>query len=413
MNSLRTQLHNYRAFLWHAVFLSITITFTEVNTVIPAMILQTGGNELHVGFAGAIMVGVPLLAQLNFTGLLNGRRRKKPYLLTAINIRVVTLAAIAFTMVRVRSMTSAQALLIIYLELLLFTVSGAFAGVSYVDLIGKSFSRELRRRFFTRKQIVSSVGILLSALIARQVLSSFAYPDSYAVLFGAASAVLFAATGGFWMVREEASTGSGGPGYLKTLASIPSVLRSDGNLRTYLFYLNSAGFHTALLPFYVAFAKQRYHLDPSLAGNLLFFQIAGMVAASLVWPLVVKRGGFKAVLRTMSVISLLLPPAALAAGYFLPLPVYLALFLFTGAAVSARTVSQDAVTVELSGEDNRVLYTGIIGTLNLSLALFPIVLGSLIALSGYRAVFLGVAVMAAVSLLFLRGLSCPAGGDAE
>ena len=149
-------------------FLSITITFTEVNTVIPAMILQTGGSELHVGLVSAIMIGVPLIAQLNFSGFLHGKRRKKPFLLLGIYMRVLSLAAIALTMLHVERFTVLQALLIIYAELLLFTMSGAFAGVSYVDLIGKSFSTELRRRFFTRKQLISSSGILVSALLARQ-----------------------------------------------------------------------------------------------------------------------------------------------------------------------------------------------------------------------------------------------------
>ncbi|MFW5712791.1 MAG: hypothetical protein ACOC2R_10010 [Spirochaetota bacterium] len=48
---------NYFAFLWHAIFLSITITFTEVNSVIPAMILEVGGGEFHIGIVAAIMIG--------------------------------------------------------------------------------------------------------------------------------------------------------------------------------------------------------------------------------------------------------------------------------------------------------------------------------------------------------------------
>jgi MFS family permease len=408
MRNPETEKRNYHAFIWHSIFLSITITFTEVNTVIPAMILQIGGSEIHVGLVGAIMIGVPLLAQLNFTGFLHGKRRKKPWLLMGINMRVLSLGAIALTLMQVHRMTVMQALLVIYLELLLFTVSGAFAGVSYVDLIGKSFSTEIRRRFFTRKQLISSVGILVSALLARQVLSTFAYPRNYIMLFAAAAVVLLIATGGFWRIREEPGKGAPGSGYLRTLASIPGVLKADRNLRIYLLYRNSVGFHVALLPFYVAYARQHYQLDPALAGNLLFFQIAGMVSASLLWPRLVKSGGFKAVLRVWSILSFLLPPAALLIGTFLPLPVYLLLFLFTGAVVSARLVSQDAVIVELSTEENRVLYTGISGTLNLTVVFFPVIIGTIITFAGYVPVFIGVSLFAVVSLLFLHRLGCPA-----
>lgn len=398
---------NYIAFLWHAVFLSITVTFTEVNSVIPAMILQVGGGEIHVGIVTAIMIGVPLLAQLNFTGFLHGKRRKKAFLLLGINLRVLSLALIAVTLILVPRLSVLQALLIIYAELLLFTMSGAFAGIAYVDLVGKSFTRELRRRFFTRKQLISSVGILFSAIIARQILAMLDYPSTYFTLFSLAAGVLLIATMGFWMIREEPGGEVSHAGYFGTLKSIPSVLKRDPNLRTYLLFANSIGFHVALTPFYVALAKQRYFLDPKLAGNLLFFQIVGMVGSSLLWPLVVKRAGFKGVLKIWSQLSMLLPFLALIVGWFLPLPVYLFLFIFTGATISARKVSQDAVIVELSTEENRVLYTGIIGTLNLSIAIFPIIIGGLIGLLGYIPVFSGVAILAFIARMFLRRLSCP------
>src|SRR6056297_2938302 len=149
---------NYRAFLWHAIFLSITVTFTEVNSVIPAMVLQVGGGEFHIGIVTAIMIGVPLIAQLNFAGFLHGKQRKKPYLLAGINLRVLSLALIGITLMVAPQLGTVGALLLIYGELLLFTTSGAFAGISYVDLVGKSFPRELRQRFFTRKQMISSIG---------------------------------------------------------------------------------------------------------------------------------------------------------------------------------------------------------------------------------------------------------------
>ena len=404
----KTQLpRNYLAFLWHAIFLSITLTFTEVNSVVPALILELGGGEIHVGIVTAIMIGVPLVAQLNFAGFLHGKGRKKPYLLAGINLRVLSLAMIAVTLLSAQRLNTLVVLLLIYGELLIFTTSGAFAGISYVDLIGKSFTSDLRRRFFTRKQLISGIGILLSAVIARQVLKSIGYPANYSLLFGAAAGVLLIAAIGFWLIREDAGEEHSRTNYLRTLKMIPEVLRKDRNLRMYLFYVNGVGFHVALIPFYVALAKTRYFLDPSLAGNLLFVQILGMIAASLLWPRIVAKGGFKSILKVWSLLSFLLPPLALAVSRFLPLPFYIGLFALTGAAVGARKVSQEAVVVELSTEENRVLYTGIIGTLNLSIAIFPILIGGLLRLLGYTPVFLGVAALALAARLILPRLVCP------
>ena len=408
----REQKRNYFGFLWHAVFLSITITFTEVNTVIPAMILQIGGRELQIGLASAIMIGVPLIAQLNFSGFLHGRPRKKPYLLLGLYLRVLSLALIAVTLISVDKLNVLQSLVLIYGELLLFTLGGAFAGVSYIDLIGKSFTTEMRRRFFTRKQIISSSGILVSALIARQILSVKGYPGNYALLFFAAAGVLLIAGTGFWLIKEAPEGEKKASGYLKTIASIPGILKKDPNMRNYLFYLNSAEVHTALIPFYVSLAKFKYTLGPGLAGNLMFFQISGMVAASMLWPKIVQRGGFKAMLRIWSGLSVVLPLSALGIAWFLPLQFYLLLFFLIGAVVGARTVSRDAVTVELSTTENRVLYTGIIGTMNLSIVLFPILLGLCIPVAGYPVVFVFTACAALVSFLFFHRLNCPVDNQA-
>ncbi len=402
------QNRNYLGFLWHAVFLSITITFTEVNTVIPAMILKIGGSELQIGLAGAIMIGVPLIAQLNFSGFLHGRRRKKPWLLLGIYLRVLSLVLIAVTVLSVGRIGIIQALIIIYAELLLFTVSGAFAGVSYLDLIGKSFDTPMRRKFFTRKQIISSAGILVSALITRQILSVTGYPVNYAVLFFVAGGVLLLGSFGFWLIREKKEAAkSETQSYLKTLASLPGLLKADANLRNYLYYLNLAGISISLIPFYISLARLHYDLTPALTGNLMLFQIAGMVASSFIWPRLVKNGGFRILLIIWSGLSVVLPFLALITAWYLPLPFYLALFFVVGGLVSVRGISRDAVTVELSSEENRVLYTGIIGTLNLSTVIFPVLLGTLIGLFGYPVVYTVTAAVSLVSFIFLRRLICP------
>jgi hypothetical protein len=48
---------NFHAFLWHASFLAIAKNFMDVDTVIPAMLLNAGGTQVHVGILTAIMIG--------------------------------------------------------------------------------------------------------------------------------------------------------------------------------------------------------------------------------------------------------------------------------------------------------------------------------------------------------------------
>jgi len=404
MNSRR----NYYAFLWHAVFLSITLTFTEINTILPALVLNIGGNEFHVGILTAIMVGVPLATQLFFAGFLHSRRRKKPSLLTGISLRVLSLTMIALTVVNIYRFSLEAALAVIYFELLLFTVSGAFAGISYLDIMGKSFTGEMRRKIFLRKQFISSVGILASAITARAILSHFAYPDHYVILFLSAAAVLLLASGGFRVLREEVPNAHKPVvPFLKTVRAIPGMIAADSNLAHYIIVSNMLGYSTVLLPFYLAFARRQYNLPGSLLGNLLLLQIIGMVISSLVWPALVKKRGFKGILFYWARLSIILPPAALLVGTFLPSWAYLPIFILSGSTISAWKLTSEAVLIEISTDENRALYSAIIGTLNLTVALFPLIIGALIHVLGYVPVFTAGSFIAFGGLAFIKKLSCP------
>lgn len=168
-SKLRT---NTFAFLWHAALLAVTVTFTDINTVLPSLILSVGGNDIHLGILTGIMVGVPLAGQLLFAGFLHTRKRKKPWLLLGIYLRVFALGLLTLIILYGSQSSLPLLLTMLYFSLLIFTVSGAFAGISYLDLVGKSFIGEYRKRFVVKRQAIMSVGTLASALLTRLILSA-------------------------------------------------------------------------------------------------------------------------------------------------------------------------------------------------------------------------------------------------
>ena len=80
----KTSKRNYYAFLWHAVFLALAVNFMDVDTIIPAMMLDAGSSPLQLGILTAIMLGGGRVAQLFFVPFLNNRSSKKGYLLGGI-----------------------------------------------------------------------------------------------------------------------------------------------------------------------------------------------------------------------------------------------------------------------------------------------------------------------------------------
>src|SRR5680860_558237 len=86
--------HNFYSFLWHASFLAFAKNFMDVDTIIPAMIVEAGGGAMHIGIMTAIMLGGSSFMQLFFAPYLSNKAQKKNYLLLGINVRIFALAGL-------------------------------------------------------------------------------------------------------------------------------------------------------------------------------------------------------------------------------------------------------------------------------------------------------------------------------
>lgn len=205
------------------------------------------------------MLGGSSLFQLFFASFLSGKPAKKKFLLIGINLRVLSLFALSsLFLIPAKSGNSGWLILLIFLVISVFSFSGSFANVSYVDILGKSVLPENRKRFFSLRQIINSLGILVSALIVRQLIRTIDYPDNFALLFFIATTLLLLASLGFWRI-EEVMTGEWiKRGFFDFFRSIPGEIRKNRNLGFYLLIINSLGLGLSILPFLILLAKNRF-----------------------------------------------------------------------------------------------------------------------------------------------------------
>lgn len=194
---------NFYAFIWHASLLAIAKNFMDVDTVIPSMLINAGGTQVHVGILTAIMIGGARFSQLFFAPLVSGKKQKRPWLLGGINMRVISLAAIGFIFFNLDAFHSSLLIALIFIIITIFSLSGAFANIPFTDILGKSIRDSRRKQFFSLKQIISSAGIFGSAFFAREVLSQHEYPGNYTRIFFYAAGFLFLASLGFWALKEH------------------------------------------------------------------------------------------------------------------------------------------------------------------------------------------------------------------
>ena len=82
-------------------------------------------------------------------------------------------------------------------------------------------------------------------------------------------------------------------------------------------------------------------------------------------------------------------------------------FFLNGAALSAQKITMEGALNEISNETNRALYSGIFGTLNLSLALMPLLSGKLIGFIGFEMIFIIYPFITFTALLITRKIICP------
>lgn len=397
---------NYTGFLWHAIFLSLTTTFTDVNTIIPSLILTVGGSAIHVGIVSAIVIGLPIVTKLFFSSFLSAQEKKKPYLLLGINLRIIALMSIALTLMWYKNLSFIVILLLLYGELLIFSVGGAFASLPYIYLLG-TFTKETRIKFFTRRPMISSVGMLLSVISARYILSQWKYPTQYVILFALSAASLLIASFGFRMIKERSIPATPKKAIGKILKDLPHLFAHDKNFFIFIIYSNIMGAALALIPFYIAYAKNSFTVNSTMLGYILFVQIIGMFLASFIFPKIIKKRGFKGVLTLRIVIHSGLPLLALFVAEKGSLLSYLSVFFIVGFALSARAASEDAALIELTDEKNRVLYSALAGTLNIAIIIFPFILGLLITKQGYVMVFLLSSLITIGAFPVLKSLQCP------
>lgn len=399
---------SYTGFMIHGIFLALAVTFTEINTVLPALIIQSGGAEIHIGILTTIMVGLPLVSQLLFSPFLQSRKKKKPYLLAGIYARMTAFYLIGFLLFSSDKFSTAAVLSLIYCGLVLFTLSGAFAGITYVSLIGSTIPGNLRSKFFLNKQVFWSVGIFISGILTRFIISAENGMNRYSLLFIMAASMLALASSGFWLIQETPAEVVAEKKRVSIFTSMFSILKSDKTFRNYAITANLLSSSIVMIPFYMKIFISSYNIKNEFIGTIVLLQIGGMVLSNFIWPRIVKPLGFKGLLRIQAVMGAVLPlitVAAVAGGMDYRL-IYI-IVPFLGAASGAHKISAEAVLVQISPDDKRALYSGIYGALNLTAALFPLLIAALLSFTSWFIIFSAAAVLPLSALLPIRKMICP------
>ncbi len=395
---------NFWAFVWHATFLALTKSFIDTDTVLPALILKAGGNEILIGVMSAIMVGSAKFMQLFFAPYISARRSKKLHMLIAINIRILAILGLAGLILVFGNLPGWLFFLVLFLVMIIFSWSGSYGGVAYTDLLGKSIDKRHRMSLFSLKQLFQAVGFIASAFVVKWLLKKFDFPVNYAYSFLVAGILLAFASLGFWFVREKFVK----PRYKHTIweffKHIPEEVRQNKNLKYFLIVVNLLGIFFAFTPFLVSFAKVNKVLTGKLVGNLLVIKMLGVVLGSLTVYVFKHKLRYKNLLLSSALLTVVIPLAAIL--FAKNLLIFQLLFFLVGIGFSLIRIANEGILIEISNDHNRAQYAGIVGAANLSGIVLPFILGGLLSILNYQIVFAVTALIALSSIFFIGKLNC-------
>jgi len=399
----RTSRNNLRSLVWHAGFLALAQNFIDIDTVIPAMMVESGGTALHIGILTAIMLGGSSFTQLFFAPFISNFSFKKKFLLLGINSRMLALLAMGLMLFFNAYISNDYRILLIFVLISIFSLGGAFANISYTDILGKSILQESRKSFFSIRQVISGLILIGSVFLARQVLVGSAFPQNYAYMFFIGFIALSIASLGFWNLRESVSSKLSvrSPAHFLTL--IRKELKENPKLGNFLGFINTMGISIGLMPFVILYAKDTFGTASSDTANFLLYKVIGSVFMGLLLFLMARWFRYRNLLYLNALLAFLLPLLLM----LIPgRPPFSLVFFVGGIIFATYTITMNGVLLEVSGTSNRALYTGIAGAGNILPALFPLLGGWLITAYGYYFFFILYMGVVVLSFYFIYKLKC-------
>ncbi|MBN1438559.1 MAG: MFS transporter [Anaerolineales bacterium] len=377
---------NFFGGLWHGAFLALGMALTQPATVLPAFIVELTGSTVWVGGLTTVLAVAGALPQLFVARWIDPLVFKKPYLLLAIYVRVLSWGLLAWLIYLLGGRSPLTLAWILVGILVLFYAGGGLGNVPFTDIIGKIIPPGKRGAFFGGRGALAAPLSIGAALAAQQILAHVAYPENYAWLFGSAAVSLGIASLGFWIIREP-------PSPVAKRRAPPwrdyrkQVTRTIRRLNPLTMAQLLTGFSLMALPFYVVYAREKLGAPTEAVGWFLLAQVLGGIIFNMVWAHLVDRSGSRRMLFLCAVLSFSTPLLAIALS---PLgwPALLPIFFLAGGTSNGRAVGFQSALLELSPADERGTYAGLNETLILPVAFLPLAAGVFLQYGSYTALFL-------------------------
>ncbi len=377
---------NFLGGLWHGAFLALGMALTQPTTIISAFVAALTGSTIWVGGLATVLTVAGALPQLFVARWMSPIPYKKPYLLGAIYIRVISWALLAYLIYAISGKYPITLAWILVGILTVFYAGGGLANVPFTDIIGKIIPQGKRGAFFGGRSAIAAPLSIGAAFLAREILVRVDYPNNYALLFALAAIGLGIASLGFLVIKEPASPVS--QQQRQTWREYwRQVIKTALNLKELAIAQLLTGFSLMVLPFYVVYAKDELNAPADSIGWFLLAQVLGGVLFSPLWAYLVDRFESRVMLMVCASISTITPILAMVLGSQ-GWHAMLIVFFLIGASLNGRIIGFQSGLLELAPPQERGTYAGANEILILPIAFLSLLAGVFLQHWTYNALFL-------------------------
>ncbi|MDY7041018.1 MAG: MFS transporter [Chloroflexota bacterium] len=382
----------------NGVLFNLSNALTETSLVLTWFVSQLTGSNFLIGLVGPIREGGWFLPQLLVSGYLQRQKRKLPLYKAVALVRTVSWGAMTLSVFLVNDRL--LLLLLFYLFLTITSLAAGFAGLSFMDIVGKTIPPRRRGSFFSTRLFFGGVAGLGGSALVSYLLSERSgldFPTNYAALMAIAFAVMSLAMGSFALVVEpvEAVNGERVP-LFRQLQRATELPRRDANFRRFLAMRLCLMVAQVAVPFYIVYAQRTFQVPASMLGVYQTGLTLASVISNLAWGWISDRQGNRRLVRISSLVGMTMPVAALVMAPLSRLApslsgmipyLFAVIFVAMGSYRAASVIGNINYLLEIAPAEERTLYVGFTNTL-LGVATFTSSVGGLIVdLAGFATLF--------------------------
>lgn len=354
------------------------------RTVLPLFMSTITSSSVLIGLACSMHDALWPMPQIFMAHFLEGKPYKKfMYTYTAF------IRSGAIFMISILIFTNPPGILPLFLLLLfIYQFAGGFAGLSFMDIVGKTVSSAKQPSFWGLRMAIGGVLSVAGGFYVKWVLGDAPVNTNFGILYLTASFMVAVALISFcfsYEPRDEAQKRT--ERFSDFLKDGLKLLSADSNFKILFITRVLLGISFGMNPFYVIFAMRVLGLSVSDVGIMIAVQMTGMIISNYIWNRVAKKYGMRSILSITSFLAVAIPLLAFSCTILGSFPLY-AMFFLIGCTVSGISVGSPSILLSIAPGVKRPTYIGFMNTFLAPVFFYPTLNGIIIDAFSYYPAFI-------------------------